>query len=75
MLGQSRPHPRPRAAGGIGKAPAPSSSPMPEMYVDSYDLEAKELEDLQSLASQVGVGFFGLDKDQLLAKLIFEGTH
>jgi len=75
VLGQPGPHPRPRAAGGIGKAPAPSSSPMPEIRVDSTDLEAQSLEDLQALASQVGVGAFGLDKEQLLAKLVFEGTH
>lgn len=75
MLGQPGPHPRPRTAGGIGEAPAPSSSPVPELFVASSDLEALELEGLQSLASRVGVGTFGLDKDQLLAKLLFEGTH
>jgi hypothetical protein len=48
---------------------------VPELFVASSDLEALELEGLQSLASRVGVGTFGLDKDQLLAKLLFEGTH
>jgi hypothetical protein len=46
-----------------------------EIHVDSSDLEGQSLEDLQALASQVGVGTFGLDKEQLLAKLVFEGTR
>lgn len=44
------------------------------MSVLGSELEAMSLEQMQTLASQVGVGTHGLDENQLREKLTLEGA-
>ena len=47
---------------------------MPEIVIPSQYLKSMTLEQLQDIASQVGIGYAGLGEAALREKLILEGT-
>jgi len=47
---------------------------VPEIVIPSQYLRAMGLEQLQEIASQVGIGYAGLGEAALREKLILEGT-